>query len=119
MRLLSLLPLSALHALGTVLGWVVYGTSPTYRRHLREHLAQAGFADAALRRAAIGAAGRMIVEVPAVRGRHPIGDPAEDGSQRVQRTQRQQAEDSQDQRGEAVQDLVSLRPSTSGQDAGK
>ncbi len=66
MHLLSLLPLSALHALGTVLGWIVYGTSPTYRRHLREHLAQAGFADAGLRRAAIGAAGRMIVEVPAL-----------------------------------------------------
>lgn len=66
MHLLSLLPLSALHALGTVLGWIVYGMSPTYRRHLREHLAQAGFVDAGLRRAAIGAAGRMIVEVPAL-----------------------------------------------------
>jgi KDO2-lipid IV(A) lauroyltransferase len=66
LHLLSLLPLSALHALGTVLGWIVYGISPTYRRHLREHLAQAGFADAGLRRAAIGAAGQMIVEVPAL-----------------------------------------------------
>ena len=64
--MLSLLPLSALHGLGTVLGWIVYGTSPTYRRHLRDHLAQAGFADAGLRRAAIGAAGQMIVEVPAL-----------------------------------------------------
>jgi KDO2-lipid IV(A) lauroyltransferase len=66
LRFLSWLPLSALHALGTVLGWLVYGTSPTYRRHLREHLAQAGFADAGLRRAAIAAAGQMIVEVPAL-----------------------------------------------------
>jgi KDO2-lipid IV(A) lauroyltransferase len=66
LQLLSLLPLSALHALGTVLGWIVYGISPTYRRHLREHLAQAGFADAGLRRAAIAAAGQMIVEVPAL-----------------------------------------------------
>jgi KDO2-lipid IV(A) lauroyltransferase len=63
---LLVLPLRALHALGTVLGWIVYGISPTYRRHLREHLAQAGFGDAGLRRAAIGAAGQMIVEVPAL-----------------------------------------------------
>jgi Kdo2-lipid IVA lauroyltransferase/acyltransferase len=66
LRLLSFLPLSALHALGTVLGWIVYGTSPTYRRHLREHLAQAGYADAGVRRAAIAAAGQMMVEVPAL-----------------------------------------------------
>jgi hypothetical protein len=37
----------------------------------------------------------------------------------VQRTQRQQAQNSQDQRGETVQDLVSLRPSTSIRSAGK
>ena len=66
LRFLSFLPLSTLHALGTVLGWIVYGTSPTYRRHLRAHLAQAGFADAGVRRAAIAAAGQMMVEVPAL-----------------------------------------------------
>jgi KDO2-lipid IV(A) lauroyltransferase len=63
--LLSLLPLSALHALGTVLGWFIYGMSPTYRRHLRAHLAQAGYGDA-VRRAAIASAGQMITEVPAL-----------------------------------------------------
>jgi Kdo2-lipid IVA lauroyltransferase/acyltransferase len=66
LRILSLLPLRALHALGTVLGWITYGMSPTYRRHLRAHLAQAGYGDARLRHAAIAAAGRMIVEVPAL-----------------------------------------------------
>src|SRR3954447_21054987 len=44
------LPLRVLHAVGTVLGWVVYGMSPTYRRHLRENLAQAGLDDARTRR---------------------------------------------------------------------
>ena len=66
LRILSLLPLRALHALGTVLGWITYGMSPTYRRHLRAHLAQAGFGDARVRRAAIAAAGRMIAETPAI-----------------------------------------------------
>jgi len=62
----SKLPLSALHALGSVLGWMMYGISPTYRRHLRRHLAQAGYADAATRRAAIATAGRMLAELPAL-----------------------------------------------------
>ena len=66
LRILSLLPLRALHALGTVLGWITYGMSPTYRRHLREHLAQAGFGDPRVRRDAIAAAGRMIAETPAI-----------------------------------------------------
>lgn len=66
LRILSLLPLRVLHALGTVLGWITYGMSPTYRRHLREHLAQAGFSDARVRREAIAAAGRMIAETPAI-----------------------------------------------------
>ena len=44
----------------------MYGTSPTYRRHLRENLAQAGIGDARVRRAAIAAAGRMLVELPAI-----------------------------------------------------
>ena len=66
LRILSLLPLRALHALGTVLGWITYGMSPTYRRHLRAHLAQAGYHDARVRHAAIAAAGHMVVEVPAL-----------------------------------------------------
>lgn len=37
-RILGLLPLRVLHALGAVLGWVVYLASPGYRRRLRENL---------------------------------------------------------------------------------
>ena len=66
LRVLSLLPLRALHALGTVLGWAIYGTSPTYRRHLRENLRRAGYPDASVRRAAIAHAGRMLAETPAM-----------------------------------------------------
>ena len=64
--LLARLPLSFLHRLGTVLGWAIYGMSPTYRRHLRENLAQAGYADARIRRAAIGHAGQVVLETPAL-----------------------------------------------------
>jgi KDO2-lipid IV(A) lauroyltransferase len=60
------LPLRVLHAVGTVLGWAVYGISPTYRRHLRENLAQAGYTDARTRREAIAAAGRLAAETPAM-----------------------------------------------------
>mgnify|MGYP006173771561 CR=1 FL=1 len=66
LRLAARLPLSLAHAMGSVLGWTLYGMSPTYRRHLRENLAQAGFADARVRRQAIAAAGRMLAELPAL-----------------------------------------------------
>src|SRR4051812_26787319 len=60
LRLLSFLPLRSLHALGTVLGWIIYGTSPTYRRRLAENLALAGYADRRTRRAAVASAGQML-----------------------------------------------------------
>jgi Kdo2-lipid IVA lauroyltransferase/acyltransferase len=66
LRLVGKLPLPFLHALGTVLGWVIYGTSPTYRAHLRANLAQAGYRDAAVRREAIASAGKMLAELPAL-----------------------------------------------------
>lgn len=66
LSLIAGLPLRVLHALGSVLGWAMYGISPTYRRHLRENLKQAGLDDARLRRAAIAAAGQMLLELPAV-----------------------------------------------------
>jgi KDO2-lipid IV(A) lauroyltransferase len=66
MRLLARVPLRVLHALGALLGWLMYLLSPTYRRHLLANLAQAGLSDAALRRAAIASAGKMIAELPAV-----------------------------------------------------
>lgn len=55
-----------LHALGTLLGWALYGISPTYRRNLKANLALAGYADARIRRAAIASAGRMLTETPAI-----------------------------------------------------
>jgi len=66
MGLAARFPLGVLYVLGAALGWAAYGLSPTYRRHLRENLAAAGYADAATRRAAIAGAGRMIVELPAI-----------------------------------------------------
>jgi KDO2-lipid IV(A) lauroyltransferase len=66
LRLYASLPLPLLHAVGTVLGWAMYGISPTYRRNLKGNLAQAGYADARTRRAAIAAAGRMLAETPAI-----------------------------------------------------
>jgi KDO2-lipid IV(A) lauroyltransferase len=64
LRLAAKLPLRVLHAVGTVLGWVVYGMSPTYRRHLRENLAQAGLSDAHTRHQTIAAVGQMVAELP-------------------------------------------------------
>jgi KDO2-lipid IV(A) lauroyltransferase len=66
MSLVARFPLRILHALGALLGWAIYGLSPTYRRHLRENLEAAGYRDAATRRAAIAGAGRMLAELPAV-----------------------------------------------------
>jgi KDO2-lipid IV(A) lauroyltransferase len=64
--LIAGLPLSVLHLLGTVLGWAMYGISPTYRRNVRANLARAGYSDPRLRRAAIAHAGRMLAEAPAM-----------------------------------------------------
>jgi KDO2-lipid IV(A) lauroyltransferase len=61
-QILSLLPLPVLHALGTVAGWVVYFSSPGYRRRMREHLALAGHDD--LLHQAIAEAGKGVLELP-------------------------------------------------------
>jgi KDO2-lipid IV(A) lauroyltransferase len=66
LRAVARLPLPLLHLAGGLLGWTLYLASPRYRRHLAENLAQAGYADGAMRRAAIASAGRMLVELPAV-----------------------------------------------------
>jgi KDO2-lipid IV(A) lauroyltransferase len=66
LRLAARLPLAAAHRLGSILGWVIYGISPTYRRHLRENLVQAGYAGAHVRREAIAGAGQMLAELPVV-----------------------------------------------------
>ena len=66
LRALARLPLSFLQCVGGLLGWVIYGISPTYRRHLRENLECAGYRDAKVRRAAIAHAGQMLLEAPAM-----------------------------------------------------
>ena len=65
-RLSAKLPLPFLHGAGAVFGWAIYGMSPNYRRHLRENLSQAGYADARIRREAVASAGRMLAEAPAL-----------------------------------------------------
>ena len=66
LRLIGKLPLPLLHALGAVLGWAIYGISPTYRRNLRANLEQAGYTYPRVRREAIASAGRMLAELPAL-----------------------------------------------------
>src|SRR4051794_25194589 len=66
LQLAARLPLPLAHALGSALGWAVYGISPTYRRRLRANLSQAGYLDAATRGEAIAAAGKLIAEAPAL-----------------------------------------------------
>lgn len=61
-RILSYLPLPMLHNIGALLGWLAYGLSPAYRRHLRENTAQAGVA--AMRGAAVAEAGKTLLELP-------------------------------------------------------
>lgn len=63
-RFLSIFPLPVLHGIGAGLGWLVYLASPSYRRRLRDHISQAGFADHATR--AIAEAGKSILELPFV-----------------------------------------------------
>ncbi len=66
LRLVASIPLPLTHRLGAVLGWIIYGLSPRYRRYLQANLAQAGFDDPVLRRAAIAEAGRGVLELPAL-----------------------------------------------------
>jgi len=60
-RLLSKLPLPALHALGATLGWLVYLASPSYRQRLTDNIARAGYARH--RSAAIAESGKSILEL--------------------------------------------------------
>ena len=64
-RLLARLPLRVAHLLGAFAGWATYLLSPTYRRHLRENVQQAGFGSD-VRRASVAAAGRQALELPAI-----------------------------------------------------
>lgn len=62
-RWLSRRSLGFLHALGTLLGWLTWALSPSYRRRGAENAALAGVA-APARRAAVGEAGRLVGELP-------------------------------------------------------
>jgi len=61
-RILSRLPLWLVHALGATLGQLVYRTSSTYRRHLDENLAQAGFSPN-LRHTVAAETGKQMLEL--------------------------------------------------------
>jgi KDO2-lipid IV(A) lauroyltransferase len=61
-RLFSTLSLPILHAIGAALGWVVYLSSSSYRKRLKENIQRAGFENHL--HAAICEAGKNIVELP-------------------------------------------------------
>ncbi|MFG6446765.1 lysophospholipid acyltransferase family protein [Roseateles sp. BYS180W] len=79
LRWMSRWPLWVLQALGAALGVLTNWVSPTYRRRLQAHVAQAGF-EPQVARAAVRQAGRMLGELPWVWAR-PQSEPA---SARVQ-----------------------------------
>ena len=60
---LARVPLTWMQRVGGVLGWLVWGLSPTYRRNFKANVAAAGvtWADA---REAVAATGRMVMELP-------------------------------------------------------
>lgn len=62
-RLFSRSPLWLLHAMGVMLGWLVFALSPTYRRRFLANAALAGYSFAQVR-GAVGHAGRMATELP-------------------------------------------------------
>jgi len=71
LRCLSFLPLSLLHRIGAVLGWLVYWTSPTYAGRLRMNLHASGVCiDTAeyknVLRQSISEAGKTVAELPKI-----------------------------------------------------
>lgn len=65
-RLLSRLPLRALHALGAFFGLATFWCSAAYRRELVGNLKQAGYTDMRLARHAAAEAGKGMLELPFV-----------------------------------------------------
>ena len=63
LRWLSRRPLRLLHAWGAALGWLAYALSPSYRSRLRDNAALAGVG-VRERRAAVGEAGKLVMELP-------------------------------------------------------
>ena len=65
-RLMARLPLPLAHRAGAFAGRLMYLLSPRFRRYLRGNLSQAGYADAALARAAVAETGKTLFELPAI-----------------------------------------------------
>lgn len=81
-RLLSHLPLWALHGLGWAMGWIAFLASGDYRRRFLENVTLAGVGRSAWL-AAVGESGRLIAELP----RLWLGSPVTvrwDGAQHVE-----------------------------------
>ncbi len=62
-RLLARMPLPLAHRLGVALGWLVWCSSPTYRRNFRAQARAAGLTPSQVR-PAVGAAGAALAELP-------------------------------------------------------
>lgn len=62
-RVLALLPLPVLHAVGAAVGWLSFVASPTYRRRFLENARQGGYGLAQVR-SAVAEAGKLVAEVP-------------------------------------------------------
>ncbi len=62
-RVLSLLPLRALHAVGGVLGWVVYWASPGYRRRIRANVPHTLANRTRVLRQAVAESGKQVLEL--------------------------------------------------------
>ena len=62
-KVLSFLPLAALHGAGWALGWVVFWLSATYRRRLIANARQAGLTRKGWMKS-VGAAGQLVAELP-------------------------------------------------------
>jgi len=69
-RLVARLPLSWLHALGAILGWLAYAASPSYAARLRENVLNSKVCDAgesnALVRRAVRETGKGVAELAAL-----------------------------------------------------
>jgi KDO2-lipid IV(A) lauroyltransferase len=61
-QLLSKLPLPLLHALGSLLGWIVYLASPAYRSRLKDNINRAGYSGQLY--PAIRESGKNLLELP-------------------------------------------------------
>ena len=81
-RLASKWPLGLLHAIGSVLGWLTWLASPTYRRRFADNAARAGYRFGQVR-AAVAHAGRMAAETPRLWFGAPV--PVQwDGAERIE-----------------------------------